>query len=282
MKNPKSLKQALEEVLSAEEMKKLVKSFDIVGSIAIIEIPEELKSKEKEIGEAILKVHKNVKTVCSKEGPRSGEFRIMPLKVIAGEDTTETIYIESGARMKLDVSKVYFSPRLSYERNRIASLVKPGEVIGAWFAGVGPFPLVIFKKQPNVLIYAIELNPAAYKYLVENIRINKAQEAIIPVLGDVAEKVRELPKFDRILMPLPKGALRFLDLAFERIKPGGVIHVYSFVPASDPYSDLEKLIKSTAAKHGKKAEIIFKRKVRSFSPDTIQVAVDIKVEDNKK
>ena len=54
------LKELLKGKLTEEEMKKLVTSYDVIGSIAIIEIPEELQSKEKEIGEAIIKLNKNI------------------------------------------------------------------------------------------------------------------------------------------------------------------------------------------------------------------------------
>ncbi|MEM0372776.1 MAG: hypothetical protein QXO69_03005, partial [archaeon] len=195
-----NLRDALKEKFSEEEMKLLVSSFDIIGSIAVIEVPEELRSREAEIADAIMRVNKSVKTVCRRAGEHAGEFRVRPVEVIGGERTTETYYVESGARMHLDVNRVYFTPRLSFERSRIASLVRQGEVIGAWFAGVGPFPLVIFKKQPNVSIYAVELNPAAYDYLVENVRINKAQAAITPVFGDVREVSSALPECDRIIM----------------------------------------------------------------------------------
>ena len=86
-----------------------------------------------------VQIHKNVKTVCKRAGEHSGVFRIRPVKVIAGEDTTKTYYVENGAKMHLDVNKTYFTPRLSNDRNRIAEQVQEGEVIGAWFAGLQPF-----------------------------------------------------------------------------------------------------------------------------------------------
>jgi len=272
-----NLKQALKEKLTSEELSKLVKSFDVIGSIAIIEIPKELESKEKLIAEKILKLHKNVKTVCKRAGHHSGVFRIRPVKVIAGENTTKTKYKESGVAMELDVNKVYFTPRLSHERERIAKQVKPNEVIGAWFAGVGPFPLVIAKKQPKIKIYAIELNENAFNSLKDNIRINKMQNLIKPVCGDVNQVVDELPKFDRILMPLPKGAETFLNKAFERINEKGVIHLYGFAKRAFPYDDLEKRILEMAKLKNKKIEIISKKIVRPFSPSVVQVVFDILV-----
>jgi len=271
------LRDLLKDELTSEELSKLVTSYDVIGQIAIIEIPPELKAKEKKIGEAILHLNKNIKTVCKRIGHHSGIFRIRPVKVIAGEETTKTTYKESGVIMKLDVNKVYFTPRLSHERERIASQVKKGEVIGAWFAGVGPFPLVIAKKQPNVKIYAVELNENAFNSMQDNIRINKMQNSIKAVLGDVNEVVDDLPKFDRIIMPLPKGAENFLSKAFERANEKAVIHFYHFSNKEFPYVGFENKVKQIAKKQNKKVEIIFKRKVRPFSPSVVQVVFDILV-----
>lgn len=272
-----NLKEMLKNELNENELKLLVGSFDIIGSIAIIDIPEELKKKEKLIAEKILELHRNVKTVCKRAGEHTGVFRIRPVKVIAGEKTTETTYVENGARMRLDVNQVYFTPRLSYERNRIAEQVKKDEKIGVWFAGVGPFSLVIFKKQPNVKIYSIELNPIAYEYMVENVRINKAQLTITPIFGDVKEKALEYPKLDKIAMPLPKDGEDFLETAFDRIKKNGIIYFYSFSDIKNPFEEAEKKISEIAEKCKKKIKIINKRIVRPFSPSKVQVVFDIKV-----
>ena len=271
------LKEFLKDKLAKEEIEKLITSYDTIGSIAVIEIPPELEAKEKIIGEAIIKLNKNIKTVCKRAGHHEGVFRIRPVKIIAGEETTETEYKESGVRMKLDVNKVYFSPRLSHERERIAKQVKEGEVIGAWFAGVGPFPLVIAKKQPKVKIYAIELNENAFNSMKANIKLNKMDEIIKPILGDVKEVVDNLPKFDRIIMPLPKGAEDFLSKAFERANENCIIHFYGFAKKSNPYADFEKRIKEIAKSSGRSFEIIFKRIVRPFSPSVVQVVFDILV-----
>src|SRR3989338_1865195 len=113
------LKQLLGSKLTKKELRHLRTSYDVIGSIAIIEIPKELKKKEKIIGEAILKLRKEVKTVCKKAGIHQGKYRTQKLKIIAGEKTKETVYRENGCLMKLNVEKVYFSPRLSTERKRI-------------------------------------------------------------------------------------------------------------------------------------------------------------------
>ena len=272
------MEDALAKTLTKKEMEALITSFDIIGDIAIVDIPEPLEKKEKEIADAVLAVHRNLKVVAKKMGPMEGEFRVRKLKVIAGENRTETVYREHGVRMKLDAGKVYFSVRLSAERKRVAELVKGGERILALFAGAGPFPLVIAKTHPDAQIVAIELNPDAVKYMRENIRLNKFKN-IEAVLGDAREAVfKNYSNFaDRVLMPLPKSADAFLDVAIAGARDGGAIHFYAFAPEGNPYSEAEKKIREEAEKAGAKVSFLNERIVRPYAPKVVQVAIDFRV-----
>ncbi|MBU0590858.1 class I SAM-dependent methyltransferase family protein [Candidatus Micrarchaeota archaeon] len=272
------LKDQLSEFLTDAELNELVTSFDLIGDIAIIEIPKSLEPKEKKIAEALLRVHRSIKTVLKKLGPMEGEYRIRKVKVIAGEKRTETIYKENDCRMKLDVSKVYFSVRLSTERKRIAGLVQSGERILALFAGVGPFPLVISKFHPDSEIVAIELNPDAVKYMEDNIKLNKIKN-IKALEGDVREIV---PKHyrdfaDRVTMPLPRNGEEFLDVAFAGVKDGGIIHFYTMVSIDDPFGEALAKVKKYADPAGVSVEVISQRIVRPYAPMVVQVVLDLKV-----
>ena len=274
-RRPKSIGEALAGVLEPEELAQVVNSFDLVGELAIVEIPETLVGKEALVAQAVIQVHPNVKTVAKKEGPMEGEFRVRRLKVIYGENTTETLYKENGAKMLLDPAKVYFSPRLSFERKRIAGLVKDGEHILALFAGVGPFPLVIAKQGKKCEIVAIELNPAAVEYMEKNILLNKAKD-IKAICGDVKEIVpRDYANWaDRILMPLPKDAELFLEAAYAGARNGAIIHFYTFADIGRPFEEAREKI----ARHLEKGkyEIAGERIVRPFSPAQVQVVLDIR------
>ncbi len=255
------------------------RSFDIIGHVAVVEVPEELKGYEREIGEAILRIHKNVKTVAVEEGPHEGVFRVQRVRVVAGDNNLLTLYKEHGVKMWVDVGKVYFSVRHSFERKRIAELVKDGEVVACLFAGVGPYPLVIAKKRPGAWMYAVELNPRAYELMVENIRLNKFQGRIVPVHGDVKDVVpRMFPEMaDRVVMPLPKGAHEFLDEAFTTLKPtGGVIHFYTFVPQENPLEKRGK-IERAAERWGFEVKDFKWRKVADYAPRIWKVVYDVEV-----
>lgn len=279
-KKAESMADALKGILSKNEMQMLVNSFDIIGDIAIVEIPQALEKKEREIAKALVKVHKIVRVVAKKQGIMEGEYRTRKLKIIFGENRTETLYIENGVRMMLDIAKVYFSPRLSFERRRIAFQVKEGEKILALFAGVGPFPLAIAQKKKCKII-AIELNPIAVKYLKKNTELNKLSD-IHAICGDVRKIVPcDYPNYaDRILMPLPKGAEEFLDIAYKGAKNNAIVHFYTFVNAKNPFGEAEEKIFSKLGRE--KVEIIARRIVRPFSPAFVQAVIDFKVKKLKK
>ena len=156
------LRDLLREKLDEKEISALKTGFDTIGSIAIIEIPPELVKKERMIGEALMKIHNNVKTVAKKVGIHKGEFRLQKLKIIAGKKTKETEYKENNIRLLLNLEKVYFSPRLSTERKRVMEKVKPNESVLVMFSGCGPYVCVIAKNTKAKDVYGIEINPVAH------------------------------------------------------------------------------------------------------------------------
>jgi len=279
-KNPRNLKEALEGKLSQKEKSFLVSSFDQLGNIAVIEVPEELNKKEKIIGGALLKVNKSIKTVCKISGAHKGKFRVQPLKIIAGKKNFIAEYNESGCRFLFDIRKVFFSPRLASERLRIAKLIQPNEVIGAFFAGVGPYPIVFARNSPMKKAFAVELNPVAVKYMEENISLNKCKEKIEVIKGDVKKiaSKKMKGKCDRIVMPLPHTGEDFLNSAFTALKPeGGIIHFYKVALRDNPYEGALQKISKIAKKFRKKFSVLYKKQVRPFSASKIQVAIDFKV-----
>lgn len=249
-------------------------SFDIIGSkekaVAIVEVPDE--KNEISIAEEIMKKHKNVKSVLKKASARKGTFRTRKLKLIKGEENTEVLHMESGCKFKLDPKKVYFSPREGTERLRIASMTKSDETILVMFAGIGPYPTIIAKKNPLIKkVIAIELNPEAYQYMIENIRINKLSEKIIPILGDVREKCKDwYGKCDRIIMPLPHEAEKFLNIAVKCLKRKGFIHLY-FIEKEEKVNEKVKELIS-----GIKRKVSYKiRKVLPYAPRVNKYCLDL-------
>ena len=273
------LKKALTGLIEDEEIQLLYCGFDIVGNIVVIKIPDSLLSKKKIIATALLEQIKPVKTVLMQSTPVSGDFRTRSLELIGGEDTTTTEYREHGCIFKVDLATAYFSPRLSNERQRIADLVQPGETVANLFAGVGIFSIIIAKKVPKTRIYSIDINPKAHQQALENIKINKLSEKVIPILGDARDVVSEIKgKADRVLMPLPEKATEYLNTAQVVLKPPfGIIHYYTHTYASrrenafkEPAKVVEKVLKN-------RYSIISQRIVRDVGPRWYQIVLDLKV-----
>ena len=257
------------------------RAIDFVGDIAIVEIPSELSSYNKEIGEAILQAYNPTKTVLAKSGAVKGIYRTREFELIAGINKTATVYREYGNVYHVDVAKAYFSPRLSSEHNRVAQAVKEGETVVDLFAGVGPFAVPIAKNLKNVLVYAVDINPDAVELLKKNILANRAEQQIFPVLGDARQVVKEqlAGKADRVIMNLPETALTFVDVACESLKPeGGIIHYYSFMKDTDPLTVAKNELTKAVSKNGLQVEkFVLAKTVREVSPYTWQVVVDAKI-----
>ncbi len=186
-----SFRELVKRGLTKDEQPLLKTAYDAIGDIAILEIDEGLRKKEKFIAESLLKCQKNIRTVLRKDSAHEGDFRTQKLKYLAGENKKETVHTESKARLKLDVEKVYFSPRMSNERLRIAGQVKDGENILVMFSGCAPYPVVIAKNTEAKMMTGIELNPVGHRYAVENVKLNKLNNVFL-FKGDAREVVDRL------------------------------------------------------------------------------------------
>ncbi|MBW2987205.1 class I SAM-dependent methyltransferase family protein [Candidatus Woesearchaeota archaeon] len=268
------LSDLLKNKLKKKEVEMLPGAYDVVGEIAILDLKSELKAKEKLIAQALLKLHKNIKTVVKKSGIHSGEFRLQKHTHLAGRRSKKTTHKENRVMLKLDIDKVYFSVRSGTERARIASKVKKGEKILVMFSGCAPFPLVIAKNSKPDIVVGIEKNKEGHKLALENLKLNKKIKNVELILGDVRKIVPKLDeKFDRICMPLPKNAEDFLDCALSAGKKGTIIHFYDFLEEKD----IPKKAISKIKKHVKKFKVLDVVKCGQFSPKTFRICVDFKL-----
>lgn len=272
-----SVEETLKGKLTVKELKMIPKTQEIVGKIMILEIPEELREKEKIVAEAYLESNRQVETVVKKGDIHTGIYRLRKVKILAGKRSKETIHYENGVKIKLNLEKTYFSARSANERLRIAKLVKPKEKILIMFSGAAPYPLVISKHSEATMVYGVEINPEAYNYAVENVNLNKFEDRITLCLGDVREVLPKIEKkFDRIIMPLPKTGEEFLDIALRKIKKNGMIHLYQFLNEME-INKRGKEISGICKKHKHPVKVIKKVKCGQFSPGTFRVCFDIKV-----
>ena len=273
-----TLEEALANLLPPHLLASLPHALDVVGDIAIIEIPPELKPHEKLVGEAILGVHRNVKTVLAKAGAVGGTYRTREFTVIAGENRTRTVHKEYGCQYQVDMAKAYFSPRLSHEHERVASLVREGETVVDLFAGVGPFSVLIGKKHQTVRVYALDINPEAFTLLKKNVLLNRVQGNVVPILGDARQIVHNklAGTADRVIMNLPESASEFVDVACEALKSeGGVVHFYGFVRLPDTVGAMKSRFAAEVEKAGRRVErFLSARAVRETAPYEQQIVLD--------
>jgi len=231
----KRLRKKLSSTFSSAELNLIYNSFDIIGDIAIIKMPNGNIVDAEKVANQIMALHRNVKTVFAQASPIRGDFRVRKLQLLAGEGKTSTRCKESGCVFAVDLEKCYFSPRLLYERSRIASLVEGGETVVNMFSGVGCFSIVIAKTVTQTKVFSIDVNPIAVQFMKENVRINRVYGKVIPLLGDSKDiiNVQLQGKANRVLMPLPEKALEYLPYAVSALKkPGGWIHYYDFQHAT--------------------------------------------------
>ncbi len=288
----RSLQEALKDKISNDFVNIIPRSYDIIGDIAIIEFnkfePTYNKKNrfvKKEIAKAIIEVNKNVNSVYEKKGEISGKYRLRNLNLLYGDRNSETIYKENKCYFKLDVKNTFFSPRLVYERKRVASSnIKENETIIDLFAGVGPFSIQIAKNH-NVEIYSFDLNPDAYHYLIKNIEFNNLRGKIHAynldvktLLNPVSELGKKLKNSaDRIIMNLPEISLHFLDVTcYLMKKTGGIIHYYHFSEKPNPIQKAIEVLSINIAKKNWKIEKILKSKiVKAYSPKSDLIVLDL-------
>jgi len=290
----RSLEEALVGELSEDIIDLIPKSYDVIGNIAIIEF-DQLNSLsvdktslyKRKIAKAIAKVNKTVETVYEKKSEVKGKYRLKELQPLFGVNNPETFHKENNCIFKLNVKNTYFTPRLVFERKRL-SLLKfaKNELIVDMFAGVGPISIQIARIN-HVKIYSFDINPTAYKYLIENIELNKLKGEILAYNIDVMDLINssnELGinlknRLDRIIMNLPEQSINYVDIAcFLMKKTGGILHLYQFCEKPDP---IEKGIKNLITKLNRMGwyieEIINSKIVKPFSPKSDLIVVDVKI-----
>ncbi|HLD78601.1 MAG TPA: class I SAM-dependent methyltransferase family protein [archaeon] len=281
-----SLKDSLKKRLTAEELAEVRRAFDLIGDVAIVEIPERLRRKERLIARAVMEAHPMVRTVLAKAGKREGELRTRKLRAISGKGTV-TEHVEHGCRYRLDVRTVYFSPREATERLRVAAQVKAGELVLVPFAGCGPFAILIAKRQPSAQVVGVELGKEAAGYFQENAFLNRVAERVSVVCGDFKKEAGRFRGFDRVLLPLPADGWKFLPEALRTLKAGGMVHFYAFEGEDtmrfDPQGRVVKLGQSegrleTAARGlGRKIAVTGRARVHAYAPGVWKVCVDARV-----
>ncbi|NXI49191.1 TRM5 methyltransferase, partial [Chloroceryle aenea] len=253
-----------EEILRAvlPEGQEVTSGFSRVGHIAHLNLRDHQLPYRHLIGQVLIDKNPGITCVVNKTSIIDSTYRNFQMEVLAGESNLVTkVQGENNTAYELDFSKVYWNPRLSTEHERIVELLKPGDVLFDVFAGVGPFAVPAAKRKCRV--FANDLNPESYSWLLHNCKLNKVENKIKAfnmdgrdfLRGVVREELsRELPLLKEeqktsfhIVMNLPASAIEFLDvfrhlLAGEPCSTAGLptVHCYGFSKHDDPARDIQE------------------------------------------
>jgi tRNA wybutosine-synthesizing protein 2 len=140
------------------------------------------------------------------------------------------------------------------------------------FSCVGQFALHIAKRA-NVEVIAIEINPDAYRFLLENIELNGLESRVTALLGDCRE-VHPKRTANRVVMGYLHNTIEYLPFALETIlEEGGFIHMHMNIPGSklaDIMTEIEQVCRNcgysstTSVQH-----------VKNYSPGMSHYVFDI-------
>jgi tRNA G37 N-methylase Trm5 len=86
----------------------------------------------------------------------------------------------------------------------------------------------------------------------------------------------EWAKFDRIVMPLPRGGEHFLDLALMAAKRGATIHFYDFLHEDD-FGLAEQKVAKACTKAKRRFRVLSFVRCGQHSPRTYRICLDFKV-----
>ena len=242
------------------------RAFDIFGDIAIIKLPHELEPHFKAISDSIVNSNTNISKVAIDLGVK-GDYRVRKLKMIHGEDNFVATHKENGLTFVLDISKVYFSPRLSMERNRLSKLVSSGENVLDAFAGAAPFSVTLAKQ--GAFVKSIDANPEAENWAIHNYKLNNISEQNYSFhCSDVENYNFGSERFDRVIMNNPTNSLFYLPLLSDLVKLDGFIHIYHIDSKEEDFDIVNML--------GDSFICTKVRKVHPYSPSAHLKVFDIK------
>ena len=287
------------------DLERVPASWAVVGDVILVGIPEECPD-ETAVAEALLELHGGADLVLADEGV-VGRHREPRTRRLAGEGDPETIHVEAGTRYALDPTKVMFSPGNKAERIRMGEVVEPGERVFDMFAGIGYFTLPMARAGAHVT--AAEINPTAFRYLLENAALNDVTDRIEAYRADCRD-VADGVAADRVVMgyydpasvgtddagptadaeSADSGAVlepgppdtdfdpaAFLAHAVAATDPGGTIHYHDVGADPEPWSEPIARVRRVAEERDRSLEIVDRRRVKSIAPGLVHVVLDVVV-----
>ena len=242
------------------------------GDVAVVRLSDAARMYASQIGAALAEVL-DVRAVVEDVSGVHGVYRTPEVRILWGRGL-EVVHTEGGVRYMFDVAKIMFSSGNLPERTSIASKVPDGAVVVDLFAGIGYFSLPIAVHARPARVYACELNPVAYHYLVENVRLNRARN-VVPLLGDCrATAPRGVADF--VVMG-HFSAAEYLDVAFDALRGTGAIVYHELCPREHfPRETVARFTKAARARWYD-VESAHARILKSYAPGIVHAVLEARV-----
>ena len=267
-------------------------AFETAGHVAHINLRPELLPYKRLIGQVLLDKNVHITTVVNKTSSIATEFRTFPMELIAGVDDTKVEMKETGCKFYFDFKDVYWNSRLQHEHERIVKSLEKKQVVCDMMAGIGPFAVPAAKK--GCLVYANDLNPKSYEYLVGNARLNRVEKNLNCYNLCGREFIREVVKqkitFHRVLMNLPATAIEFLDVFVGLLRENNgrewwsgaspLIQTYCFSSAENRTQDVLLRVSHVLCCNVEELVDASVREVRDVAPNKWMMCVSFRVPEN--
>jgi tRNA (guanine37-N1)-methyltransferase len=218
--------------VAPEELARLPRSFDVVGDVVLVRIPEEMAGRAREIGEALLAFVPGARIVGADRGVHGPERR-RSLEVIAGTGDWRTRHRENGIEIEVDLERAYFSPRLAREHARVAAEVERGDRVYDLCCGVGPFALTVARDRRAGEITAVDSNPAAIELLRASVARQKNASHVSARTGQVEEFAASAEPVERVILNLPHEGIKYLPSVARTVARRGRLYYYEVTPRTE-------------------------------------------------
>lgn len=270
MKYREFLRQSLRDVVPDDLP--LPSGYHLVGHVVLLRLHDALMPYAADLGRVTMQYNRRIRSVAVRTGPTRGCMRLPEYAVVAGTTDTVTTHVECGVTYRLDPLRVTFSGGNRSERIGMTGRVLPGETVVDMFACVGQFSLPIARVE-GVHVIAIEVNPIAYEFLVENIVLNGNEGIVEPVLGD-CRMVHPVNVADRIIMGYLHDTIDYLPHALETLSHrGGHVHMHQAIPTRS-IDDIKRRVSDLCVRSGFSA-VIGVRRVKTYSEGIGHLVFDI-------
>ena len=224
---------------------------EFVGDLILLKLNDSQREFGGAIGEALLCQHARTRAVFEDRGV-TGTFRVRDLNLLAvredEDESTRTRIVEGGHQLWTDPTTVYYSSRLSHEREGTLNCAiklqheqgRPLSICDP-YAGVGPSlkPLVSESGLVGEL-FAGDLNPAAVEFLRENITHPGATLECVNAL-ELKDRPEMCEHYDLLLVNIPHDSLEHLPHLMPLLRSEGTVRGWAIVEDTEFKSTKERL-----------------------------------------